>query len=109
MLGLALERAGSEFSDATLATGAGNTIWSNNDRKKGLHADISLPTDFSGQSFFGSRNSESYFGWLAEHKFERNNEFAGYKYCELIEFPLQLLYITICLLLSVINSLQDLS
>ncbi|GFS37647.1 hypothetical protein Acr_00g0053230 [Actinidia rufa] len=77
MLGLALERAGSEFSDATLATGAGNTIWSNNDRKKGLHADISAPTDFSGQSFFGSRNSESYFGWLAEHKFERNNEFEG--------------------------------
>ncbi|GFS37653.1 DNA-binding bromodomain-containing protein [Actinidia rufa] len=70
-------RQGSEFSDATLATGAGNTIWSNNDRKKGLHADISVPTDFSGQSFFGSRNSESYFGWLAEHKFERNNEFEG--------------------------------
>ncbi|XP_057501000.1 uncharacterized protein LOC130785016 isoform X2 [Actinidia eriantha] len=33
---------------------------------------------FSGRTFFfGSRNSEPYFGWLAEHKFERNTEFTG--------------------------------
>ncbi|KAK9286346.1 hypothetical protein L1049_014739 [Liquidambar formosana] len=74
-----LERTGSEFSsDATLATAGENTNWSNHDPRKGsLLSDKSGPVDLSGRSFPGSRNSEAYTGWLAEHKFERNDEFTG--------------------------------
>lgn len=51
-----LERAGSEFSDATLATGAENAILSNYDR---------------------SRNNEVYNSWVADNKFERNDDLTG--------------------------------
>lgn len=51
-----LERAGSEFSDATLATGAENAILSNYDR---------------------SRNNDVYASWLADNKFERNDDLTG--------------------------------
>ncbi|PRQ25185.1 putative chromatin remodeler Bromodomain family [Rosa chinensis] len=51
-----LERAGSEFSDATLATGAENAILSNYDR---------------------SRSNDVYTSWLADNKFERNDDLTG--------------------------------
>ncbi|KAL6217928.1 hypothetical protein ACLB2K_011145 [Fragaria x ananassa] len=51
-----LERVGSEFSDATLATGAENAILSNHDR---------------------SRNNDVYTSWLADNKFERNDDLTG--------------------------------
>ncbi|KAA8546181.1 hypothetical protein F0562_020925 [Nyssa sinensis] len=74
----ALERAGSEFSlDATLATGAENSSRSNYDLRKGSLSDKLGPSDLSGRSFHGSHSSEVYSGWLAEHKFEKNDEFAG--------------------------------
>jgi bromodomain-containing protein 7/9 len=54
-----LERAGSEFSDATLATGAENAILSNYDR---------------------SRNNDVYASWLADNKFERNDDLTGFSH-----------------------------
>ncbi|KAJ0077300.1 hypothetical protein Patl1_35740 [Pistacia atlantica] len=70
-----LERARSEFTDATLATGAENTIWSNHDLRKGPHhADKTGIAESSGR-FYGSRN-DIHSGWLAENKFERNDEVA---------------------------------
>ncbi|KAA8535922.1 hypothetical protein F0562_028400 [Nyssa sinensis] len=78
IMGPSLERAGLEFSsDATLATGAENTTWSKSDPRKGVLSGKLGLTDLPGRSFHGSRNSEVYSGWLVEHKFERNDEFAG--------------------------------
>ncbi|KAF8405547.1 hypothetical protein HHK36_010454 [Tetracentron sinense] len=73
------ERAGSEFSsDATLATGGDNAIFSNSyDLRKGPLSDKSGPADTSGRTFHGSRNNEAYSSWLAEHKSERNDDFTG--------------------------------
>ncbi|BFG42469.1 hypothetical protein CerSpe_287430 [Prunus speciosa] len=69
-----LERAGSEFSDATLATGAENV---NYDLRKGPHfSDKSGLADSSGR-FHGSRNNDVYTSWLADNKFERNDDFTG--------------------------------
>ncbi|XP_020535536.1 uncharacterized protein LOC105635519 isoform X2 [Jatropha curcas] len=70
-----LERAGSEFSlDASLATGGDNTIWSSCDLRKGpLVSEKSGFADSSGRSH-GSRNDAF---WLADNKFERNEETAG--------------------------------
>ncbi|CAB4291011.1 unnamed protein product [Prunus armeniaca] len=69
-----LERAGSEFSDATLATGAENA---NYDLRKGPHfSDKSGLADSSGR-FHGSRNNDVYTSWLADNKFERNDDFTG--------------------------------
>ncbi|KAF8406712.1 hypothetical protein HHK36_008804 [Tetracentron sinense] len=73
------ERAGSEFSsDATLATGGDNAIFSNSyNLRKGPLSDKFGPADASGRTFLGSRNSEAYTSWLAENKFERDDEFSG--------------------------------
>ncbi|KAL6963592.1 hypothetical protein U1Q18_034603 [Sarracenia purpurea var. burkii] len=77
MLRPSLDRAGSMFSDATLASGTEKTTWSNYDPKKGSLSDKSGPAVFLGRSFLGSRNGEPYSGLFAEHKFERNDEFTG--------------------------------
>lgn len=73
-----LERASSEFStDATLATGGDNTNWSNYDLRKGTHlSDKSSLADPSGR-LHGSRNNDVYTSWLADNKFERNDECTG--------------------------------
>ncbi|KAF3434867.1 hypothetical protein FNV43_RR21954 [Rhamnella rubrinervis] len=72
-----LERAGSEFSDATLATGGENTAWSNYDLRKGpLLLDKSGMADPSGR-FHGSRNNDVHTGWLADSKLEKNDDFTG--------------------------------
>lgn len=73
-----LERAGSEFSsDATLATGGENTPWTNNDLRKGSHpSDRSGLADSSGR-FHGSRNNDAHASWLADSKFEKNDDFTG--------------------------------
>ncbi|XP_068321521.1 uncharacterized protein [Pyrus communis] len=62
-----LDRAGSEFSNATLATGAENATL---DHKKGSHL-----SDKSGLT--GSRNNDVYTNWLTDNKFERNDDVAG--------------------------------
>ncbi|XVF01626.1 hypothetical protein REPUB_Repub04eG0104600 [Reevesia pubescens] len=69
-----LERAASEFSsDATLATGAENAIWSNHDMRKGpLASDKSNFANSSGK-FYGSLN-DVYSGWFTENKSDRNDE-----------------------------------
>ncbi|XP_022744065.1 uncharacterized protein LOC111295001 [Durio zibethinus] len=69
-----LERAASEFSsDATLATGAENAIWSNHDTRKGpLASDKSNFADSSGK-FYGFHN-DVYSGWITENKSDRSNE-----------------------------------
>ncbi|XWS68347.1 hypothetical protein CRYUN_Cryun04dG0082300 [Craigia yunnanensis] len=69
-----LECAASEFSsDATLATGAENTIWSNPDMRKGpLAPEKSNFADASGK-FYGSGN-DVYSGWLTENKSDRSDE-----------------------------------
>ncbi|XP_044507386.1 uncharacterized protein LOC123226891 isoform X2 [Mangifera indica] len=71
-----LERARWEFpSDATLATGAENTIRSNYDlRKQPLIADKSGFAESSGR--FYSSCIDIHSGLLAENKFERNDEVA---------------------------------
>ncbi|XP_022726613.1 uncharacterized protein LOC111282677 [Durio zibethinus] len=68
-----LERAASEFcSDATPATGAENTIWSNHDMRKGpLASDKSNFADSSGK-FYGSCNDVT--GWFTEIKSDRSDE-----------------------------------
>lgn len=76
--GPSLERASSEFSDATLATGGENTTFSNyNLRKAPSLSDKCDPFDLSGRSLNGSRNSETYVSLLAEQKFGRSEEFIG--------------------------------
>ncbi|OVA00623.1 Bromodomain [Macleaya cordata] len=69
-----LERAGSEFSsDAALATGGDNAMWSNSyNLRKGP---VSVSTDAPGRTYHGARYSEA--SWSAEHKSERNDEFPG--------------------------------
>lgn len=63
-----LEHTASEFSsDATLATGGENASWSNHDLRKGL-ADSSVR---------GSQDVHP--SWLADIKFERNEDFTGLK------------------------------
>ncbi|KAH7518255.1 hypothetical protein FEM48_Zijuj09G0152100 [Ziziphus jujuba var. spinosa] len=73
-----LERAGSEFSsDATLATAGENTAWTNYDLRKGSHAsDRSGLADSSGR-FHVSRNMDAHASWLADSKFEKNDDFTG--------------------------------
>lgn len=75
-----LERAASEFSsDATLATGGENATLLNHDMRKGsLLLDRSGLTDSSGR-LNGSRNNDVYGSWLADNKFERNDEYTGLK------------------------------
>ncbi|KAM1031453.1 hypothetical protein ACFX2C_035242 [Malus domestica] len=63
-----LDRAGSEFSHATLATGAENATL---DHKKGSHL-----SDKSGLT--GSRNNDVYTNWLTDNKFERNDDVTGF-------------------------------
>ncbi|WJZ83598.1 hypothetical protein VitviT2T_003266 [Vitis vinifera] len=74
-----LERPGSEFSsDATLATGGENTMWSNHDLRKGaLISDKSGPADSFGRSLHGTRYSDGNTGWSADQKLERHDEFTG--------------------------------
>ena len=69
-----LERAASEFSsDATLATGAENTICSNQDTRKGpLVSDKSDFADSSGK-FYGFRN-DVYSNWFTENKSDTSDE-----------------------------------
>ncbi|KAM1233979.1 hypothetical protein TB2_003523 [Malus domestica] len=62
-----LDRAGSEVSDAALATGAESTTL---DLRKG-----SLLSDKSG--LVGSRNNDVYINWLTDNKFERNDDVTG--------------------------------
>lgn len=72
-----LERAGSEFSDATLATGGENTAWSIYDLRKGPHLpDKSSMADPSGR-FHGFRNNDVHSSWLADSKLEKNDDFTG--------------------------------
>lgn len=83
--GPSLERASSEFSDATLATGGENTTFSNyNLRKAPSLSDKFDPFDLSGRSLNGSRNSETYASLLAEQKFGKSEEFIGLKLCEMV-------------------------
>lgn len=76
-----LERPGSEFSsDATLATGGENTMWSNHDLRKGaLISDKSGPADSFGRSLHGTRYSDGNTGWSADQKLERHDEITGLK------------------------------
>ncbi|XP_059654148.1 uncharacterized protein LOC132300885 [Cornus florida] len=72
-----LDRSGLEFSsDATLATAAENTTWSNYLRR-GPVLEKSGLAEFSGRSLLGSRYGETYSGLLPEHKLERNDELPG--------------------------------
>ncbi|KAL5562340.1 hypothetical protein UlMin_032087 [Ulmus minor] len=73
-----LERTGSEFSsDATLATVGENNTPSNHDLRKGSHLlDKSGLAESSGR-LYGSRSSDVHMNWLADNKFERNDEFTG--------------------------------
>lgn len=75
-----LERAASEFSsDATLATGGENAMLLSHDMRKGsLLLDKPGLTD-SASRLNGSRNSDVYASWMADNKFERNEEFTGLK------------------------------
>nr|DAD46550.1 TPA_asm: hypothetical protein HUJ06_016487 [Nelumbo nucifera] len=75
-----LERAGSEFSGATLASGGDGAMWSHSyDIKRGPPLDGSGPTDTSARAIQGSGSGEAYTSWLADHKTERNDEFSGLK------------------------------
>ncbi|XVE49599.1 hypothetical protein DITRI_Ditri01bG0094900 [Diplodiscus trichospermus] len=68
-----LDRAASEFSsDATLATGAENTM-SNNDTRKGPLASDKSNFAHSSGKVHGSCN-DIYSGWFTENKSERNDE-----------------------------------
>ncbi|XP_077246157.1 uncharacterized protein LOC143886055 [Tasmannia lanceolata] len=67
-----LERAGSDFSsDTTLATAGDPTH--DQLRKAHDHAGI---TDMPTRNSHGTHNGET-FGWLAEHKSDRNDDFPG--------------------------------
>ncbi|XP_077246155.1 uncharacterized protein LOC143886053 [Tasmannia lanceolata] len=67
-----LERAGSDFSsDTTLATAGDATH--DQLRKAHDHAGI---TDMPTRNSHGTHNGET-FGWLAEHKSDRNDDFPG--------------------------------
>ncbi|KAK6946540.1 Bromodomain [Dillenia turbinata] len=71
-----LESAGSDFPDAALATGVESSIWSNSDLKRGSPVDKSGLVESSGQLLSG-RNNDGYFGFLNDHKSEKNEEFPG--------------------------------
>ncbi|XP_065866247.1 uncharacterized protein [Euphorbia lathyris] len=70
-----LAQAHPDFSfDATLTSGGENTLWSNNDLRKGpIISDKSNFGDLSGQSH-GSRIDAH---WSADNKFEKNSEATG--------------------------------
>ncbi|XWS54455.1 hypothetical protein CRYUN_Cryun10bG0090700 [Craigia yunnanensis] len=69
-----LEHAASEFSsDATLATGAENTICSNQDMRKGPLASDKSDFADSFRKFYGFRN-DVYSDWLTENKSDRSDE-----------------------------------
>lgn len=72
------ELAGSEFSsDATLAIGGENAMWSNYDTRKGPHnLQKSAFADLSGQSHV-ARNNDFYSSWSAENKSEKIDDFTG--------------------------------
>lgn len=83
-----LEGVGSEFSsDATPATGGENVPLSNHDMRKGACLqDRSGLADSSGR-LHGSRNNDIYTSWLADNKFERNDEFTGLNHGLLLVSP----------------------
>ncbi|KAK6253199.1 hypothetical protein QUC31_014919 [Theobroma cacao] len=71
------ERSAPEFSsDATLASGAENSMLVNHDMRKGLlPSDKSSFADSSGK-FYGSRN-DVYSGWFPENRSDRGDEGTG--------------------------------
>ncbi|XP_061355738.1 uncharacterized protein LOC133300231 [Gastrolobium bilobum] len=73
-----VDRAGVEFSsDATLATGGENAMWSNHDMRKGSHVlKKSASADLSGRSHV-TRNNDFCSSWLAEKNSEKIDDFTG--------------------------------
>lgn len=83
-----LERARSELSDATLASGTEHAAWTNLDlRKSTLHLDKSGIAESSGR-FYCSRNDVN-AGLLSENKFDRD-EGTGLNVILSLPFSLQL-------------------
>lgn len=72
-----LERANSDFPEATVATAAGGTTnRSNNEVRKASHLEKYGSTDSFARSLYGSRYGEAYVGWSAE-RYERADELTG--------------------------------
>ncbi|XP_058098555.1 uncharacterized protein LOC131243319 [Magnolia sinica] len=72
-----IDRAGSDFSsDATLATAGDNAVWSNSVTRKSTLSDKLGIAEVSARTSHGSRNGDTY-GWSADHKSERNDDFPG--------------------------------
>ncbi|XP_021753235.1 bromodomain-containing protein DDB_G0270170-like [Chenopodium quinoa] len=71
-----LERASSDFSEATLATAGGNSNRSNNEVRKASHSDKYGSTDTFARSLYGSRVGEAYIGWSAE-RYDRADDMLG--------------------------------
>uniref|UniRef100_A0A803LGS2 Bromo domain-containing protein n=1 Tax=Chenopodium quinoa TaxID=63459 RepID=A0A803LGS2_CHEQI len=74
-----LERASSDFSEATLATAGGNSNRSNNEVRKASHSDKYGSTDTFARSLYGSRVGETYIGWSAE-RYDRADDMLEYGY-----------------------------
>ncbi|GMH16327.1 hypothetical protein Nepgr_018168 [Nepenthes gracilis] len=70
------ERATSELSGATLATGGENSNRSNYDLRKGIPSDKCGSADPFSRSCIGSRQGEAYVTWPAE-RCERTDEITG--------------------------------
>ncbi|KNA19957.1 hypothetical protein SOVF_056150 isoform A [Spinacia oleracea] len=71
-----LERANSDFPEATLATAGGTTNRSNNEVRKASHSEKFGSTDSFSRSLYGSRVGETYIGWSAE-RYERADDMSG--------------------------------
>lgn len=75
-----LERANSDFSEATIASSGGTTNRSSNDLRKASHLEKIGSTDSFSRSLYGARISEAYVGWSAE-RYERADDFIGQLLC----------------------------
>ncbi|CAO2813888.1 unnamed protein product [Amaranthus hypochondriacus] len=71
-----LERANSDFSEATIASSGGTTNRSNNDLRKASHLEKIGSADSFPRSLYGARINEAYVGWSAE-RYERADGFIG--------------------------------
>ncbi|KAL2925206.1 Bromodomain and PHD finger-containing protein 3 [Bienertia sinuspersici] len=71
-----LERANSDFAEATLATAGGTTNRSNTEVKKASHLEKYGSTDSFARSMYSSRIGEAYSAWSAE-RYERVDELTG--------------------------------
>ncbi|KAL2925207.1 Pre-mRNA-processing ATP-dependent RNA helicase prp5 [Bienertia sinuspersici] len=73
-----LERANSDFSEATLATAGGTTNRSNTEVRKTSHLEKYESTDSFARSMYDSQIGEAYSAWSAE-RYERIDDLTAWK------------------------------